>query len=115
MSGCGPADGPTITILLARDPIRSFPPSIPYVNATIWNPPYQLVGHTWSVSPRGEASASYVPWPGALQWASSGSITITAVDSAQTVEGVVDLQFPSRIVATQFKAPWIVQQGVYCN
>jgi hypothetical protein len=112
--GCGPADGPTVAILLAPDPIRSFPPSIPYVNATIWNPPYPLAGHTWSVSPRGEASASFVPWPGALQSASSGSITITSVDSSRTVDGVVDLQFPSRMVTTHFKAPWI-SSGVYCN
>src|SRR5438445_7389720 len=37
-SGCGPAGGPTIVILLSHDPIRSVPPSFPYVSVTIWQP-----------------------------------------------------------------------------
>ena len=113
--GCGPAGGSTVVILLSHDPIGSAPPSAPYVSVQIWQPTYPLAAHTWSVGTNNPASAMYVPWPGTTQWASSGSITITSVDSTKTVEGVLDLQFPSRMVATQFKAPWIASSGGYCN
>ena len=129
--GCGPAGGSTVVILLSHDPIGSAP-SAPYVSVEIWQPTYPLAAHTWSVGTNNPASAMYVPWPGTTQWASSGSrsacgptgrsrtasscsITITSVDSTKTVEGVLDLQFPSRMVATQFKAPWIASSGGYCN
>ncbi|OLC06974.1 MAG: hypothetical protein AUH41_11450 [Gemmatimonadetes bacterium 13_1_40CM_66_11] len=116
-SGCGPAGGPTIVILLSHDPIRSVPPSFPYVSVTIWQPvtAASLAGHTWSVDSTGAASAFYVTWPGRSQSGSSGSITITSVDSTNALAGVLDLQFPSRGVATQFKASWIAYSGGYCN
>ncbi len=114
-SGCGPADGPTTVILLAREPIRNGKTPFPNVTVEIWQPVNPLAGHTWSVGPNDGASAWYFTLPGRQQSASGGSITITRVDSSNTIEGSVVLAFPSRMVAKRFTAPWIASQGGLCG
>ena len=115
-SGCGPADGPTLVVMFARDPIGSGPPSYPYASVQVWFPPAvsALGGHSWSVGPNADASASYVQLPGRSESADGGSISITSVDSTNTIEGTVNLRFPSRTVAMPFRAPWIPLE-VLCN
>jgi len=117
MTGCGPADGPTLVVTLAREAIGTAAPSYPYASVQVWEPPAvsALAGHTWSVGPNADASAWYVSLPGRSQSAAGGSITITSVDSANTIEGAVSLRFPSRMVATHFRAPWIQRSGPLCG
>lgn len=113
-TGIGPADGPTTIIVLASQPIGCFPPPGPYVTAEIWFPPNPLAGHTFNVNPNGDATAWYAWPPGTHQSASSGSLTITMVDSANTLSGELRAQFPARFVAAHFIAPRI-RSNVTCN
>ncbi len=106
-----------LSILAALAACDLFGPSYPYASVQVWEPPAvsALAGHTWSVGPNADASAWYVSLPGRSQSAAGGSITVTSVDSANTIEGAVSLRFPSRIVATHFRAPWIQRSGPLCG
>lgn len=114
-NGCGPADQPFPIIVLAPSPITSLANApVPNVSVVIYTIVSPLSGHTWDVGGGVDAAATFSPVPGISQAASSGSITITNVDSSKTVEGTVDLQFPSRHIVTQFRAP-AIPSGIPCN
>jgi hypothetical protein len=112
--GCGPADGPTMVIVLAEKPIQSVPPPVPYVIMQLSPRPDTLAGRIFVITGNGQMSAQYFPWTGISQPASSGSMAITSVDSTNAVSGVVDLEFPGWTVTARFHAPQI-PNGVYCN
>jgi hypothetical protein len=52
-------------------------------------------------------AAWYAERPDRFEAVMSGTIRVTSVDSANNVEGSVDLQFPSRRIVTAFSASWI--------
>lgn len=106
MLWCGPADQGYTAIVLADEPITSAEAAFPHVGIGITESPAQLTGRTWSVT-SDSAAARYFTAPNKSERAISGSVTVTSVDSANTVAGSVLLRFPSRIVETQFTAPWI--------
>ncbi len=116
-SGCGPAGGPTVVLILSHSPIGSGQPLTPYVDVEFTQnmTSASLAGRTWTVGGTDGMWASYVPWPATRQSATSGSITITSVDSTNAIEGDLDLQFPSRIVVTHFKAGWFKSDLQFCN
>jgi hypothetical protein len=106
MFWCGPADGAATVIVLANEPVQSPQPLYPSVFMMILDDVSALPGRTLSVT-GDSAGATYIVNPGQSESAISGSVTITSVDSAQTVKGSVSLRFPSRVVEMQFTAPWI--------
>jgi hypothetical protein len=113
MFQCGPADGPTTVIVLAHDPVVFAQPSYPHVSVVISHEVSALAGRTWEMPSDTGAAAWYITGPGNAQSAVSGHVVVTSVDNTNKVEGAVELQFPSRLVATQFSAPWI-NSGVTC-
>jgi hypothetical protein len=113
MRWCGPADGPATVIRLADEPVQSAEPLYPSVSIMILDGVSGIAGRTFSVT-GDSAGATYITKPGQYAYASSGSVTITSVDSAKTVSGSASLRFQSRIVETQFTAPWI-ESLMLCN
>ena len=104
---CGPADGLSTGLLLARDPIDGLQPSNPYVRVLIERPASD-VGGRWSVgSPLRNVSAFYFTPAGEHEEAISGTVRIDRVIAQERVEGSVALRFPSRNVTEAFSAPWI--------
>jgi len=110
---CGPADEGFTAILLAGDPIESAEPSFPHVRIVIWEPVSALVPRTWDITTATGPGAWYVTGPGRVQSGLSGRVTVTSVDTTNKVDGTVELRFPSRVVETEFSAPWI-NSGVTC-
>jgi hypothetical protein len=112
---CGPADGPATAIMLARDPITSAGPGLPYVQVTIdaW-PPADLAGRSWIVG-SDLVGAWYVPESRAAEIATIGRVQVVRVDSDSTIHGEVSLAFPSRRVVGTFTAAWIERSGTLCG
>jgi hypothetical protein len=109
-------------IELAPQPIsQGESPAYPYVRVTIPVLPSNLRPGTWR-SPSDNATAAYVTGPNQYE-VGSGRIEIgrlgprliaqdTAAPqlaAAETVDGTVDLQFPSRNVTGSFRARWIAR------
>jgi hypothetical protein len=104
---CGPADGPSTGIMLARDPIDGLEPSNPYVRIVIDRAASGL-GGGWAVgNPLRNVRADYVAPDGQEEEAISGTVRIDRVVPQERVEGSVELRFPSRTVTESFSAPWI--------
>ena len=109
---CGPADGPAVEIYLSRAPIESLEPPAPYHRVAVWQPLDHLAGRSWSLAPDdGEGGAWSHPTATELEIATGGTATVTAVRPDSTVEGSVDVTFPSgtRLRGT-FRAPWHPRQ-----
>lgn len=112
---CGPADGPGIAVLLARDSIEGLQPANPYVRVLILRAAADLPGTSWNVgSSFDQAAALYYGGSGNPEPATSGTVQVTRVVPQERVEGTVDLRFPSRRVTEEFSAPWI-EQLVLCG
>jgi hypothetical protein len=110
---CGPADGPATAIVLAHDPVELHQPSYPLVEITILREVSAIAGRTWNL--KGDSAyATYIASAGSGAAAMSGTVTITHVDSANTIQGNVIAQFGSRTVAQAFTAPWL-QNRVLCG
>ncbi|SRR6266511_2289781 len=114
MLQCGPGDGPVTVIVLAHDSVVFAHPSYPLVSVAISAQVSALAGRRWDIPSDTGVVAWYVTGAGKAQPAISGRVTVTRVDSTKRVDGTVELQFPSRIVATAFSAPWI-DSGVTCG
>ena len=104
---CGPADGLSTGILLARDPIDGLQPSNPYVRVMIERPASEVSGRWVVGSPLRNVSPVYFTGEGQHEEATSGSVQIDRVVAQEKVEGSVELRFPSRTVTESFSAPWI--------
>ena len=113
MNTCGPADGAATAIYLAGDPIEGVAPSsFPYVRIAIWRGVTELAGGSFRVDTH--ASGWYVTGPTTFEIASDGSVTIERVGTDYRIDGVSDLQFPSRRVHGTFSANW-VQLELLCG
>jgi len=104
---CGPADGPSTGIILARDPIDGLEPSNPYVRIVIERPASGLSGRWVVGNVLRNVRADYVAPDGQHEEATSGTVRIDRVVAQERVEGSVELRFPSRTVLETFSAPWI--------
>lgn len=112
---CGPADGPATAIFLARDSIEVLEPAYPYVRVMIWQPLAHLSGGSWRIVNSDTAAAAlYISAPNQFEAASGGGVTVHRVGADFTIEGELDLWFPSRRVAGEFRAAW-VSRAVVCG
>jgi hypothetical protein len=111
MFRCGPADGPTTAIVLARGPL--FPPSLnPVFVPNVWiviDRSLAQVEGTWNV---GDAAlnAVYYPQSQTYETATLGRVTVDRVLADKTIVGSVELRFPSRTVTGSFNATWFESQ-----
>jgi len=112
MLGCGPVDQPVTIIALAHEPIRSAQLPGDAVRITIQQPVSGLAGRTWQIG--SQAGAFYLVGGDVQVSAIAGSVTVTQVDATNRVDGRVNLQFPSSLIAMEFSAPWI-DSGLRCG
>lgn len=74
-----------------------------------------LSGGSWRVVSSDTAAAAwFVTAPNHFELASSGQVIVHHVDSNYTIDGAVDLRFPSGRVAGAFQAEWI-SRAVFCG
>lgn len=105
---CGPADGPALAIYLAPDPITSLEPSGVYVRVYVTGTVDQILGKTWPVSTNSDAAAWFRPDVNDYEVATSGYLFVGSGSAGGTLEGSVDLQFPSAgHLHGAFHAQWI--------
>ena len=108
MRECGPADGPAVAIYLAADSGPFLQPPTPYVLITVWQSLDRLGQESWGVgNEHGMAAAWFFSAPSNSQPATSGRVTVNLVDTTSTIQGSVDLMFPTVGVSGGFRASWI--------
>jgi hypothetical protein len=101
---CGPADGPAVAVFLAPTQAGANDPTAPYVQVFVPVLVGQLTG-VWPIATNSEAGASFHPDGSTYEFAESGYMTVSSVDSDNTVTGSVDLQFPDAgHIKTAFRA-----------
>ena len=105
---CGRADGPALAIYLAPDPITSLQPGGVFVRVYIEGTVDEIRGPTWPISSNSNAAAWFHPNASDYEIATSGYLMIGAGKAGETLDGLVDLEFPSAgHVHGTFHAEWI--------
>lgn len=105
----GPLSESGVAIYLGDVPVESPEPSPPYIRIVIREYMLErLSGRTWVVAGNGAEGAawSFLTGPNP-EIATSGEVTVNAVTSDNTIEGRLDLTFPSGRVAQDFRARWL--------
>ena len=107
-SSCGPADGPAVEIFLVPEAMSALPPQTPYVRVMVWRSLAELDGQRWELTGSdAEGGAWHHPTENEFELATYGVLIVNRVTADQTVEGEVNLVFPSgRHVWGGFKAIW---------
>jgi hypothetical protein len=105
----GPLSESGVAIYLAGVPMESPEPSPPYMRIVIQEYMLErLSGRTWVVAGNGAQGAARSFLNGANpEIATSGQVRVNAVAPDNTIEGWVDLTFPSGRVAQNFRARWL--------
>jgi hypothetical protein len=108
-SVCGPADGPAVAIYLARDPVISLTPSTPYVRIYLGQSVTAISGRTWTLAgTASDGNAWFQSAPSNNELATGGYMIVNSVGSDNTIEGTVDVTFPSAgHIRGGFRAPWL--------
>jgi hypothetical protein len=112
---CGPADGPALAIYLAPDPITSLDPPGVFMRVYVPGTIDQISGRTWPIATNSDAAAWFHPTANNYEIATSGYLMIGPANANKTVDGSVDLQFPSAgHFHGSFHAGWI-PSNVLCG
>jgi len=111
-AACSPTDGPAIAIYLAGSPIDSLEPAPPYIRLGIWQAEDQILAQDWPVTGAGAAAeAWYYKSASAPEAATAGAIHITDINVDSSVDGSVNLTFPTAgAVSGTYKATWLSRQ-----
>lgn len=101
---CGPADGPAAAVFLAPSLAGANEAATPYVRVYVPVPVNQLTG-VWPIATNTEAGAWFHKDGTSYEFAESGYMIVTSVDSDNTVTGSVDIRFPDAgQIKTAFRA-----------
>ena len=93
---CAPHDGPAVTIYLSSEEVESPQPSPPYLRIAIWQAVGALANRSWSLAvSSAEGSASFHATTSAHEMASGGTVRVTTVSADSTLEGTIDVTFPT--------------------
>lgn len=115
-AACGPTDGPAVAIYLSPNPVKSFEPPAPYVRVYVWQP-LDSVHAGRRIIGAGESDGSAWLHSSASDYeiATSGVLTVSAVNPDSTIVGSADLTFPNAgRVRAAFQAAW-VPRPVLCG
>lgn len=113
LNACGPADGPAVAIFLTQDPVETPNPAPPYVGIYIDLSNGQLDGRVRSVKGGNEATAWFQFSASPQEEASDGVVIATYSSTENTIDGSVDMTFPSAgHITHDFHAPLFPMQGV---
>ena len=105
---CGPADGPALAIYLAPDPITSLEPAGVFVRVYVSGTIDEIRGAMLPISTHSNAAAWFHPNANEYEIATSGYLMVGSGSAGGTLEGSVNLQFPSAgRVHGAFHADWI--------
>lgn len=109
LRSCAPHDGPAVTIYLSSEEVESPQPSPPYLQIAIWQPVGTLANRTWSLAVSStEGSASFHATSSGHETASGGNVRVTTVSADTTLEGTVDVTFPTAgRIRGGFTAPYV--------
>ncbi len=112
---CGPADGPALAIYLAPDPITSLDPPGAFLRVYVPGTISQISGRVWPIATNSDAAAWFHPATNASEIATNGYLMVGSANADKTVDGSVDLQFPSAgHFHGSFHAGWI-PSNVLCG
>ena len=112
--GCGPAGGPIVVVFLAPVPVTHLNPSPPYVHVDIPVGPSELTAHAWPIGSNTEAGAWFQRDATTSGIAGSGSMIVNSVSAGNSIDGSLDLQFPTvGTVKNEFHAKWL-SDSFYC-
>ena len=105
---CGPADGPAVEIYLVPESMSALPAPTPYVRVMVWRSLEELDGQRWELTgPDSEGGAWHHPTANEFEIATYGVLVVNSISADSTVEGEVNLLFPSgRHVWGGFRAVW---------
>jgi hypothetical protein len=107
---CGPTDGPAVSIYLTPAAVSSLEPPAPYVRINILQPLDRLTERAWTLNgAAGDAdgAAIYYTDGAGSEIATSGQVTVSAVDADRTLHGIADLRFPTLgRIRGEFEAGW---------
>lgn len=111
---CAPNDGPAAVIYLSDGEVESLDPSPPFIRIAIWQPAGALANRSWSLrASAGEGAAWFHSTTSAFEIASSGSVRVTSVSADTSLEGNVDVTFPTAgRIRGGFTAPWIFRPAL---
>jgi len=124
---CGPAGGPALAIYLTRDPaIPPIPLTPPLVRIYLAQSVTAISGRTWTLAgTASDGNASFQSAPsnnsGLVQFpipelATGGYMIVTSVGSDNTIEGAVDVTFPSAgHIRGGFRAAWVLPNVSLCR
>ena len=105
---CGPADGPALAIYLAPDPITSLEPAGVFVRVYVSGTIDEIRGAMLPISTHSNAAAWFHTNANDNEIATSGYLMVGSGSAGGTLEGSVNLQFPSAgRVHGAFHAEWI--------
>lgn len=106
---CAPEDGPAVAIYFAPAPVTSVEPPAPFVRVAIWQTVESLSGASYRLTGETlEGGAWYHSAVGHVEMATSGVVRINNMAPDTTIEGSVDLAFPSTgLIQAAFQAEWI--------
>ncbi|MCC7055654.1 MAG: hypothetical protein IT355_20450 [Gemmatimonadaceae bacterium] len=108
LASCGPADGPAVTLTFSGTPYSGERVSPPYVLMTVYRPPTDLAGRTYTFDRTGDtASGVMIDASGAYVGAVTGTLQVDRVTGDNSVVAYVNAQLPdgSRL-RRAFVAPW---------
>jgi hypothetical protein len=116
VAACGPTDGPAIAIYLSPNPVESPQVNPPVVRIYINQAVEQVGGQAWRVGAGAETLASFQSAGNISENAKSGYVITNSVSADKTIEGTVNLTFPSAgHIGGSFHAEWISQAGPLCG
>jgi hypothetical protein len=113
-AACGPADGPAVAIYLSPYPVEAQSPPPPFVSIFINQAVEQIGGKTWTIGTSTDAAAIYQLTADSLQSATAGTVVTSSVSADKTIDGTVDIKFPSARIIGPFHAAWISSSGPPC-
>jgi hypothetical protein len=111
---CAPNDGPAAVIYLSDAEVESLEPLPPYIRIVIWQPAGALANRSWSLSASaGEGGAWFHSTTEVHETASSGSVRVSTVSADTSLEGTVDVTFPTAgRIRGGFTARWIARPAL---
>jgi hypothetical protein len=108
-AACGPADGPAVAIYLAPDPVTSLEPATPFVRVYVAMPRDALSGHAWVLAgSKADGGAWFHSSVSKFEIATNGYMAVKSVGADNTIEGSVDIRFPTAgHIRGGFRAVWL--------
>src|ERR1043165_2883427 len=106
MDECGPADGPAVTVYLSGHALDTLPPEGGHLAVMLWVGRDETMGRTFRSSDQPlRGTVLECGAPGACNPLAAWRVTMRSF-ARDTLDGSVDFQLGTRVVAGSFQARW---------